>query len=98
MLPADLGCFFQALQLGSSLGDFCISCIQILSSDLSSSCDWFTVVGAELIIHLMRPGNIRGSVHRADRDVGLEAGKATQGVEALGAALPGPVFGEDDGR
>jgi len=46
-------------------------------------------VGAELVIHLMRPGNIRGSVHRADRDVGLEAGKATQGVGVLGAALVG---------
>jgi len=54
-------------------------------------------VGAELVIHLMRPGCIRGSVHRADRDVGREAGKATPGVEAVGAARPGSVFGEAGG-
>jgi len=55
-------------------------------------------VGAELVIHVMPPGNIRGSVHQADRDVGREAGRVTQGVEAVGAALPGSVFGEADGR
>jgi hypothetical protein len=54
--------------------------------------------GAELVIHVMRPGNIRGSVHRADRDVGREAGKVMQGVGALGAALPGSVSGEAGGR
>ena len=54
-------------------------------------------VGAELVIQVMRPGSIRGSVHRADRGVGREAGKVTQGVAALGAALPGPVFGEAGG-
>jgi len=40
-------------------------------------------VGAELVIHVMRPGNIRVSVHRADRDVGREAGTAMQGWERL---------------
>jgi hypothetical protein len=50
-------------------------------------------VGAELVIHVRRPGNIRVSVHRADRDVGCEAGTAMQGVGAVGAALPGSVFG-----
>jgi rhodanese-related sulfurtransferase len=54
-------------------------------------------VGAELVIHLMRPGSIRGSIPRAARDVGREAGKATPGVEAVAAALPGPVFGEAGG-
>jgi hypothetical protein len=54
-------------------------------------------VGAELVIHLMRPGNIRGSIHRADRDVGREAGKAPQGVAVLGAARPGPGLGEAGG-
>jgi hypothetical protein len=39
-------------------------------------------VGAELVIHVMRPGNIRVSVHRADRDVGREAG-TMQGVGAV---------------
>ena len=34
-------------------------------------------VGAELVVHIMRPGNIRVSVHRVDRDVEREAGKAT---------------------
>ena len=52
-------------------------------------------VGAELVVHVMRPGNIRVSVPRADRDIGREAGMATQGV---GAVLPGSVFGEVDGR
>jgi hypothetical protein len=55
------------------------------------------LVGAELVIQVMRPGSIRGSVHRADRGVGREAGKVTQGVGALGAALPGSVFGEAGG-
>jgi hypothetical protein len=54
-------------------------------------------VGAELVIHVMRPGSIRGSVPRADRGVGREAGKATQGVESVGVALPGSAFGEVDG-
>lgn len=54
-------------------------------------------VGAELVIHLMPPGNFRGSIHRADRDVGPEAGKATQGVEAVAAALPDPGFAEAGG-
>jgi hypothetical protein len=46
-------------------------------------------VGAELVIHVMRPGSIRGSVPRADLDVGREAGMATQGLGAVGAVLPG---------
>ena len=54
-------------------------------------------VGAELVIHLMRSGNIRGSGRRAGRGVGREAGKATQGVGAVVAALPGPGFGEAGG-
>ncbi len=33
-------------------------------------------VGAELVIHVMRAGRIRGSIRRADRDVGREAGMA----------------------
>jgi hypothetical protein len=33
-------------------------------------------VGAELVIHVMRPGRIRVSAHRADRDVADEAGMA----------------------
>jgi hypothetical protein len=37
-------------------------------------------VGAELVIHVMRPGRIRVSGHRADRDVGGKAGMATQAV------------------
>lgn len=35
-------------------------------------------MGVELVIHVMRSGNIRVSVHRADRHVGREAGKRTQ--------------------
>jgi hypothetical protein len=54
-------------------------------------------LGAELVIHLMRPGSIHGSVPRADRDVGREAGKVTQGVGVAGAVLPGSVFGEAGG-
>jgi hypothetical protein len=54
-------------------------------------------VGAELVIHVMRPGSIRGSVPRADLDVGREAGMATQGLGAVGAALPGSVSGEAGG-
>jgi transposase len=50
-------------------------------------------VGAELVIHLMRAGSIRGSVLRADRGVGCGVGKVTQGVGAAGAALLGAVFG-----
>jgi hypothetical protein len=50
-------------------------------------------VGAELVIHVMRPGNIRVSAHRADRDVGREARTTMQAVGAVGAALPDSVFG-----
>jgi limonene-1,2-epoxide hydrolase len=35
-------------------------------------------VGAELVIHVMRPGRIRVSTRRADRDVAGEAGMAMQ--------------------
>ncbi len=35
-------------------------------------------MGVESVIHVMRSGNIRVSVHRADRHVGREAGKRTQ--------------------
>jgi hypothetical protein len=55
-------------------------------------------VGVELVIHVMRPGNIRVSVHRADHDVGREVGTATPEVGAVGAALPGSGSGEADGR
>jgi hypothetical protein len=55
-------------------------------------------VGAELVVHVMRPGNIRVSAHRADHDVGREAGRVTPGVEAVRAVLPGAVSGEIDGR
>ena len=46
-------------------------------------------VGAELVIHFMRPGYIRVSVHRADRDVGREAGTARRGAGEGGAVLVG---------
>jgi hypothetical protein len=43
-------------------------------AELDRSIAYFTStnVGAELVIHVMRPGCIRGSVRRADRDVGCE--------------------------
>jgi hypothetical protein len=56
------------------------------------------LVGVELVIQVMRPGNIRVSVRRVDRVIGREAGMVTQGVGAVGRALPGSVFGEVDGR
>jgi hypothetical protein len=62
------------------------------------STDLAAAVDAELVLHVMRPGNIRASVHRADRDVGREAGAAAQRVGALGVALPGSVSGASDGR
>jgi hypothetical protein len=46
-------------------------------------------VGAELVIHVMRPGCIRVSARRADRDVGGEAGMAPQVVVVTSVVLPG---------
>ncbi len=37
-------------------------------------------VGAEPVLHVRRPGHIRGSIHRADRDVEGEAGVVTRSV------------------
>jgi hypothetical protein len=46
-------------------------------------------VGAELVIHVMRPGCIRVSARRADRDVGGEAGMALQAAVVTSVVLLG---------
>jgi hypothetical protein len=46
-------------------------------------------VGAELVIHVMRPGCIRVSTHRADRDVGGGAGMAPSAVVVTSVVLLG---------
>jgi hypothetical protein len=46
-------------------------------------------VGAELVIHVMRPGRIRVSTRRADRDVGGEAWMAPQVVVVTSVVLLG---------
>ena len=46
-------------------------------------------VGAELVIHVMRPGCIRVSARRAGRDVGREAGMAPPVVVATSVVLLG---------
>jgi hypothetical protein len=44
-------------------------------------------VGAELVIHVMRPGHIRVSTRQADRDVAGEAGMAMQVVVVTSVVL-----------
>ncbi len=44
-------------------------------------------VGAELNIHVMRPGRIRVSIHRADRDVGRDTGMAMPAVVVTSVVL-----------
>jgi hypothetical protein len=46
-------------------------------------------VGAELVIHVMRPGRTRVSIRRADRDVGREAGMAPSVVVVTSVVLLG---------
>ena len=46
-------------------------------------------VGAELVIHVMRRGRIRGSTRRVGRDVGREAGMAPPVVVATSVVLLG---------
>jgi len=55
-------------------------------------------VGAELVIHVMRPGRIRVSNRRADRDVGGKAGTAIQMVVGTSMVLLGSGRGAGDGR
>jgi hypothetical protein len=45
------------------------------------------LVGAELVIHVMRPGCIRVSTSRADRDVEGKGGMAPQAVVVTSAVL-----------
>jgi hypothetical protein len=54
-------------------------------------------VGAELVIHVMRPGFICVSTRRADRDVGGEAGMAPQAVVVTSMVLPGAGRDAGDG-
>ena len=54
-------------------------------------------VGTELIIHIMRPGCIRVSTHRADRDVAGEFGMAMPGVVVTSVVLLGPERSAGDG-
>ena len=46
----------------------------------------------------MRPGRIRVSTRRVDRDVGGEAGMAPRAVVVTSVALLGSVRGAGDGR
>jgi hypothetical protein len=59
-----------------------------------TECGW--PVGAELVIHVMRPGRIRVSARRVDRDVGGEAGMAMQVVVAISVVLLGSERGAGD--
>jgi hypothetical protein len=54
-------------------------------------------VGAELVIHVMRPGHIRVSTRRADRDVEGKAGMAPQVVVVTSMVLLGLARGAGDG-
>ena len=54
-------------------------------------------VGAELLIHVMRPGRIHVSTRRADRDVAGELGMAPQVVVRISVVLLGSARGADDG-
>ena len=55
-------------------------------------------VGAELVIHVMWPGNIRVSTRRVDRDVGGEAGMALQVVVMTSVVPLDSARGTGDGR
>jgi len=46
-------------------------------------------VGAELVIHVRRPGRIRVSIHRADRDVAGDTGMAMPAVVVTSVVLLG---------
>jgi hypothetical protein len=54
-------------------------------------------VGAELVIHVRRPGHIRVSTRRADRDVEGKAGMAPQVVVVTSMVLLGLARGARDG-
>ena len=55
-------------------------------------------VGAELVIHVRRPGRIRVSTRRADRDVGDEAGMVMPVVVVTSVVMPGAGRGAGGGR
>ena len=55
-------------------------------------------VGAELSIHVKRPGCIRVSTRRADRDVAGDTGMAMPAVVVTSVVLPGPARGAGDGH
>ena len=55
------------------------------------------LVGAELVIHVTRPGRIHVSTRRADRDVGGKAGVVPQAVVVTSVALLGSGRGVGDG-
>ena len=55
----------------------------ILGAAADGRC-WAPIVGAEVVIHVMRPGYIHGSARRASRDVGR---KGRAGTTALGVVL-----------
>src|SRR5437868_3663231 len=55
------------------------------------------LVGAELVIHVTRPGRIRVSTRRADHDVGGEPGMAMQAVVVTSGVLLGSTRGAGDG-
>ena len=57
----------------------------------------FGPVGAELVIHVMRPGCIRVSTRRADRDVAGGVGMAMQVVVVTSVVLLGAGRGVGDG-
>jgi hypothetical protein len=54
-------------------------------------------VGAELLVHVIRPGRIRVLTRRADRDDAGEAGMAMQVVVAISVARLGAGRGAGDG-
>lgn len=49
-----------------------------------------SALGAELVIHVMRPGRIRGSTRRANRDVGDEGGDGDAAGHRCGWAIRYP--------
>ena len=55
-------------------------------------------MGAELVIHVMRPGRIRVSTRRADRDVGAEAGMVMPAVVVTSVVMLGAGRGAGGGR
>jgi hypothetical protein len=68
-----------------------------LASDCRLWREEFEPVGAELVIHVMRPGCIRISTRRADRDVAGESGIATQVVAVTSVVLLGAGRGAGNG-